>query len=540
MWIRYAACCLDLAAIGGGVTLLVVVARWLNTYLPRELCFLLVAVTYFVGLTAYGGQTLGKRACGLRVVANHHGSLPISRAALRETLGKLLSGIPFLLGFLWVGLSKSKRGWHDHVAGTQVIRLPVLPTRRRIAFGVGFGIGLYVIAVQVCSVVSASLISQGISVLPGVESPYGGRDPEIVVESSSLTADDYNTLRRWLDEQGQHPAAYIIAAASKHQLTIIGEGLHGVRPFLNLVNGIIPDLYLKAGVTCIALEACPSFNNRALDRLVTAPEFDEDLALQIARSENWRLYGYKEYWEILRTVWRLNNTLPNGQKRMRVVGLDVEFEMPSWALMGLGDDGLKNTPVWEKLRLLRLVDDIARVAKRDELMAATVEKEILVRGDRGVVLIGANHAYLRYGWPGQIVHGKAVAENRRMGYMLHQRHGDSVYQILLYHSQLQHIFPTCWEEVMSGREDSPVGFDVVGSPFENLRSGFKSQARVLFADVTPGVVFLGNASTLEPSDRIDEFITPEMFLRHKPFYEARAGRSLRNAGDANRHVSNRQ
>ena len=93
---------------------------------------------------------------------------------------------------------------------------------------------------------------------------------------------------------------------------------------------------------------------------------------------------------------------------------------------------------------------------------------------------------------------------------------------------------------MSGREDSPVGFDVVGSPFENLRSGFEFETSVLFADVTPGVVFLADAGTLEPSDRIDDFITHEMFLRHKPFYEARAGRNLRNAGDANRHVSNRQ
>jgi uncharacterized RDD family membrane protein YckC len=539
-WIRAAACCLDLAAVWGGVTLLVVVARGLDAYVPRELCLLLVAVAYFVGLTAYRGQTLGKLACGLRVVSNHHERLPVSRTLLRETLGKLLSGVPFLFGFLWVGFSKSKRGWHDYVAGTQVTRLPVHRTRRRIASGVGFGIGVYLIGVQIYGIGSARFLSRGMGVQREVKSPYESRDPAFVVDSSSLTEDDYRTLVQWLDERGQRPSAYIVASASKHDLTIIGEGLHGVKPFLDLVNGIIPDLYQKAGVTCIALEACPSFNNRALDRLVTAPEFDEDLALQIARSENWRLYGYKEYWEILRTVWRLNQTLPSGQKRMRVVGLDVEFEMPSWALMGLGDDGLKNTPVWEKLRLLRLVDDVARVAKRDELMAATVEREILVRGERGVVLIGANHAYLRYGWPGRIAHGKAVAEKRRMGYMLHQRHGDRVYQILLYHSQLRHIFPACWEEVMSRRKDSPVGFDVVGSPFENLRSGFPFQASVLFADVTPGVVFLANAGTLEPSERIGDFITREMFLRHKPFYEARAGRRLRNAGDANRHVSNRQ
>ena len=93
---------------------------------------------------------------------------------------------------------------------------------------------------------------------------------------------------------------------------------------------------------------------------------------------------------------------------------------------------------------------------------------------------------------------------------------------------------------MSGRTDLPVGFDVVGSPFENLRSGFESQLGVLLSDVTPGVVFLGDASALEPSNRIDDFITPRMFILHKPFYEARAGRSLRDAAEANRHASNRQ
>jgi uncharacterized RDD family membrane protein YckC len=539
-WIRSSAFCLDLAAVWGGVTLLVVVARGLNAYVPRELCLLLVAIIYFVGLTAYRGQTLGKLACGLRVVSNHHDSLPFSRTLVRETLGKLLSGVPFLLGYLWAGLSKSKRGWHDYVAGSQVTRLPVRRTRRRIASGVGLGIGVYLIGVQFYWIGSASFLSRGMAVPREVRSPYEIRDPALVVDSSSLPEDGQRTLVQWLDENGRRPSAYIVESASRHDLTIIGEGLHGVKPFLDLVNGIIPDLYHEAGVTCIALEACPSFNNRALDRLVTAPEFDEDLALHIARSENWRLYGYREYWEILRSVWQLNQTLPSGQERMRVVGLDVEFEMPSWALLGVGDDGLKNTPAWEKLRLLRLVDDLPRVARRDELMAATVEREILSRGERGVVLIGANHAYLRYGWPGRIVPGKAVVEKRRMGYMLHQRHGDRVHQILLYHSQLRQIFPACWEELMSGRGNAPVGFDVVGSPFENLRSGFELQASVLFADVTPGVVFLGSDGALEPSDRIDDFITPGMFLRHKPFYEARAGRDLRNAADANRHVSNRQ
>ncbi len=82
---------------------------------------LLLPALYFVLLTGLKGQTLGKMAAGISVV-NQEGLVPgVGRAALRETVGKFVSTIALLLGFLWVVWDPEKQGWHDKMAGTHVV-----------------------------------------------------------------------------------------------------------------------------------------------------------------------------------------------------------------------------------------------------------------------------------------------------------------------------------------------------------------------------------------------------------------------------------
>ncbi len=42
--------------------------------------------------------------------------------ALARAFGYFFSAIPLFLGFLWSGLNRRKRAWHDFIAGTVVIR----------------------------------------------------------------------------------------------------------------------------------------------------------------------------------------------------------------------------------------------------------------------------------------------------------------------------------------------------------------------------------------------------------------------------------
>jgi uncharacterized RDD family membrane protein YckC len=86
------------------------------------LAFLVVQnVGYLVAFTA-GGQTLGKMAAGIKVVAaESNRSIDVGRA-LKRTVAWLLLAIPAGLGFLTALASRDRRGLHDRFAGTRVVR----------------------------------------------------------------------------------------------------------------------------------------------------------------------------------------------------------------------------------------------------------------------------------------------------------------------------------------------------------------------------------------------------------------------------------
>ena len=86
------------------------------------LAFLLVQNGgYLVAFTA-GGQTLGKMATGIKVVsARSDTPLDLGHAIVRTIVWTLLA-VPAGLGFLTAFLSDDRRGLHDRVAGTKVVR----------------------------------------------------------------------------------------------------------------------------------------------------------------------------------------------------------------------------------------------------------------------------------------------------------------------------------------------------------------------------------------------------------------------------------
>ncbi len=84
------------------------------------LAWICLVAGYFVLLPGMSGMTVGKWVLGLRIVATNRSPISYGQAMLRW-LGYALSA-PFGLGFLWILLSKEKRGWHDRLARTWVVR----------------------------------------------------------------------------------------------------------------------------------------------------------------------------------------------------------------------------------------------------------------------------------------------------------------------------------------------------------------------------------------------------------------------------------
>jgi uncharacterized RDD family membrane protein YckC len=82
---------------------------------------LLVGIAYYTYLEGTSGQTLGKKALGIRVVdLGGGGSIGFGRAFLRY-IGRIVSAIPLFLGYFWMIWDKEKQTWHDKFANSVVV-----------------------------------------------------------------------------------------------------------------------------------------------------------------------------------------------------------------------------------------------------------------------------------------------------------------------------------------------------------------------------------------------------------------------------------
>ena len=68
------------------------------------------------------GATLGKMAMGLRVVSNEGQRISFMNATGRY-FAKFISAIILLIGFIMIGFTDRKRGLHDMIASTLVIKV---------------------------------------------------------------------------------------------------------------------------------------------------------------------------------------------------------------------------------------------------------------------------------------------------------------------------------------------------------------------------------------------------------------------------------
>jgi uncharacterized RDD family membrane protein YckC len=93
--------------------------------LPKAPLFAFIAIQnggYLVAFTA-GGQTLGKMLTGIRVVASEPETpLEVGRAVVRTVLWVIMAA-PVGLGFVTTLFNRERRGLHDRVAGTRVVRV---------------------------------------------------------------------------------------------------------------------------------------------------------------------------------------------------------------------------------------------------------------------------------------------------------------------------------------------------------------------------------------------------------------------------------
>jgi uncharacterized RDD family membrane protein YckC len=119
-WIRFVAYYVDAILVEIIVTALVL------AFIPSIAGVLLVSMivmpAYFIGFWATTGQTIGMMPFRLRVVRNSDGGRIGFGGAVLRLVGFSIATLPLYLGLIWVAFDARKRGWHDLIAGSVVIR----------------------------------------------------------------------------------------------------------------------------------------------------------------------------------------------------------------------------------------------------------------------------------------------------------------------------------------------------------------------------------------------------------------------------------
>jgi uncharacterized RDD family membrane protein YckC len=80
-----------------------------------------IGTLYLVVFQAMMGRTLGMRLLRLRIIDVYGDAPGLARAAIRAG-GHLACLATLGLGYVWIGFDREKRGFHDWIAGTYVIR----------------------------------------------------------------------------------------------------------------------------------------------------------------------------------------------------------------------------------------------------------------------------------------------------------------------------------------------------------------------------------------------------------------------------------
>lgn len=127
-WIRFWAFLLDgfiISAVGGIlVNPIFYLMDWSLSdtvwYAPISIITAILYYSYFVLMTKFFGQTLGKMVFGLRVISLKHDKLTWSDVLFRDWIGRIINNV-FIPLYILVVILPENQGLHDYFADTTVV-----------------------------------------------------------------------------------------------------------------------------------------------------------------------------------------------------------------------------------------------------------------------------------------------------------------------------------------------------------------------------------------------------------------------------------
>jgi uncharacterized RDD family membrane protein YckC len=117
-WIRFVAAMIDgIILFGMYMVVGLIIANPLSAFVLQLFLGALYSIAFWIGQ----GATPGKMAVGVKVVMANGDPIEFGPALLRY-FGYFLNGLTLGIGYLMIAFSAQKRGLHDNIAGTIVIK----------------------------------------------------------------------------------------------------------------------------------------------------------------------------------------------------------------------------------------------------------------------------------------------------------------------------------------------------------------------------------------------------------------------------------
>ena len=317
----------------------------------------------------------------------------------------------------------------------------------------------------------------------------------------------------YLRDHSGTPEAYIVGTFAAKDVVLLAED-HGIRQNLLLVRRLIPLLH-AAGVYAIGMEFGASEDQPALDALTgfrgPAASYDEDGARRLMFNYN-AGWAYREYMDVYRAAWAFNRDRPPGVRPFRVLNLSYRYD-------------------WSEALPVRTPENTKRIFPKggtEPYRAALIEREILDRGEKLLVLTGSVHAFTRFAVPvfDYNSDGFVRFDDGFLGHRLCRRAPDRVYTVILHRpfedkllGPIRLVQPAggAIERLMAALGYPRLGFDLDGplgdlpddSFYASGRSGFRLR------DLADGYIFEA------PFSRMEGCTVDEAFLTEANWPEAR-------------------
>jgi uncharacterized RDD family membrane protein YckC len=124
---RLIAYIIDIVVTFGIIVVLAIVGGLLAATVPilsiiPFLAIIVIPLVYFPYYWAKSGQTPGMKQQGIKVVRDRDGGPITMGTAILRLIGYWVSGRVFYIGYIWIFIDKRRRGWHDLIAGTVVVK----------------------------------------------------------------------------------------------------------------------------------------------------------------------------------------------------------------------------------------------------------------------------------------------------------------------------------------------------------------------------------------------------------------------------------